>query len=325
ASLIEKGSHQYDRQTLEAWLALVANLQGRAESVLALWESYAIDDTEGDIPQSRWVRLIDEAEAVDLQVCCSLINASRQLNESLWQRCFGAVLTSATLTSLGSYDRFRQRSGTPDSANYQVVPSPFDVSNAARLIVPRLSADPSDNEAHTLAVVEYLEQNLSESHGSLVLFSSRRQMEQVFEGLNSRWRMLVLLQGELSRQEMIVEHKRRIDSGKGSVLFGLASFSEGVDLPGDYCRHVVIAKIPFAVPDDPVEESMSEWIEKCGGNPFMEMAVPDAAQKLVQACGRLLRHELDSGDISLLDRRIVTKRYGKAILASLPPFKQDIR
>jgi len=98
-----------------------------------------------------------------------------------------------------------------------------------------------------------------------------------------------------------------------------------VDLPGAYCEHVVIAKLPFATPDDPVEEAMAEWVEKNGGNAFMQIAVPDAAMKLVQACGRLLRNEKDSGRITLLDKRIVTKRYGKMILDSLPPYKKDIK
>jgi ATP-dependent DNA helicase DinG len=104
----------------------------------------------------------------------------------------------------------------------------------------------------------------------------------------------------------------------------LASFAEGVDLPGNYCRHVIIAKLPFAVPDDPIESALSEWIEARGGNPFMDITVPDASLKLVQACGRLLRTESDTGRISLLDRRIVTKRYGKAILNALPPFTQVV-
>src|SRR5690606_26474781 len=142
----------------------------------------------------------------------------------------------------------------------------------------------------------------------------------VFEELPEALREITLVQGDSSKQEMLVQHKKAIDSGAGSVLFGLASFAEGVDLPGKYCTHVIIAKLPFAVPDDPIEASLSEWIEARGGNAFMEITVPDASLKLIQACGRLLRTESDTGKISLLDRRIVTKRYGKAILNSLPPF-----
>lgn len=87
---------------------------------------------------------------------------------------------------------------------------------------------------------------------------------------------------------------------------------------------MVIAKLPFAVPDDPIEAALAEWIEAKGGNPFMQITVPDAALKLVQACGRLLRAEGDSGTVTLLDRRVVSRRYGQAILNSLPPFNRRI-
>jgi ATP-dependent DNA helicase DinG len=123
---------------------------------------------------------------------------------------------------------------------------------------------------------------------------------------------------------LISKHKKTVDEGRGSVIFGLASMAEGVDLPGDYCRYVVIAKIPFAVPDDPVEAALSEWVQAGGGNPFMEITVPDAAIKLVQACGRLLRNESDTGKVAILDSRLLSRRYGKAILNSLPPFTQRL-
>ena len=163
-----------------------------------------------------------------------------------------------------------------------------------------------------------------EEEGSLVLFSSRRQMHEVYEGLGSELDGRVLMQGDYSKQELLRRHRAAVDAGRGSVIFGLASFAEGVDLPGDYCRHVVIAKIPFAVPDSPLEAALAEWVEDQGRNPFMEISVPDAALRLVQASGRLLRTEEDSGRITLMDRRILTRRYGRAILDSLPPFRRKL-
>ncbi|MEJ2089201.1 MAG: helicase C-terminal domain-containing protein [Gammaproteobacteria bacterium] len=115
-----------------------------------------------------------------------------------------------------------------------------------------------------------------------------------------------------------------VAADRQSVLFGLASFAEGVDLPDDLCRHVVIVKLPFSVPDDPLDQAIAEWAESQGRNPFYELSVPDAALKLVQACGRLVRHEEDWGRITLLDRRIVTKRYGRDLLASLPPYRFEL-
>ena len=318
------------RHEVEIWYPLVGAMQGRADSACALWRSYQQADLPTQAPRARWITLRDDQTAVggvDFEVCSSPIQSAAMLAESLWQRCFAAVLTSATLTALNRFDRLQWRSGTPADARYVSIPSPFNFQGSI-LRVPNLKAEPSDAMAHTDAIVEYLKQQLPQAgapaEGMLVLFSSRRQMEDVFFGMDKVQQARILMQGDLSRQEMLDRHKKRIDSGEASVLFGLASFAEGVDLPGNYCTHVVIAKLPFAVPDDPVEEALAEWVEKRGGNAFMEIAVPDAALKLVQACGRLLRNEQDRGTITLLDRRVVSKRYGKVILDSLPPYRRVI-
>ena len=158
-----------------------------------------------------------------------------------------------------------------------------------------------------------------------MLFSSRRQMVDVYHGLSSEFGEMILLQGDSSKQELIRRHKEVIDRGEGSIIFGLASFAEGVDLPGNYCCHVLIAKIPFAVPNSPLEAALAEWVEDQGRNAFMEISVPDAALRLVQSSGRLLRTESDEGRVTLFDRRIVTRRYGSAILDSLPPFRRDLK
>jgi len=99
----------------------------------------------------------------------------------------------------------------------------------------------------------------------------------------------------MSKAEILDAHRQRIDSGKSSTIFGLASFAEGVDLPGDYCGHVIIAKLPFSAPDDPIDAAHAELLESAGRNPFMVLTVPSAALRLLQACGRLLRTETDSG------------------------------
>src|SRR5690606_12127273 len=278
-----------------------------------LWASYAIPDGEGSVPRARWLTPVDSSGSMDIEVCSSPILAARTLENSLWDRCCGAVVTSATLTALGRFDRFQMRAGTPPESNYKVVPSPFDFARAT-LEVPRWVIEAAQADAHTASLVNNLPDTLDINQASLVLFSSRRQMLDVYEQLPAHWRERILVQGDSSRQEILSQHREKIDAGDGSIIFGLASFAEGEDLPGDYCRHVVIAKLPFAVPDDPIEAALSEWVEARGGNAFMEITVPDAALKLVQACGRLLRTESDTGKISLLDRRIVSKRYGKAIL-----------
>ena len=165
---------------------------------------------------------------------------------------------------------------------------------------------------------------LVQADATLVLFTSWYQLRSVQSSLPPELRERVLAQGDLARGEIIARHCERVDAGKPSVVFGVASFAEGVDLPGKYCTHVIIAKLPFPVPDDPVAAGLYEWLEAQGRNPFMEVSVPEASVRLVQACGRLIRSREDTGRVTLLDRRIVTRRYGRQLLAALPPFRQEL-
>lgn len=308
----------------EEWYPLFGSLLARAQGNWELWTAFTSDDPEDSPPMARWLSLAESGALFDIEVNASPILAAETLRRNLWNVAYGAVLTSATLTALGTFERLRMRAGLPRVAVTAIAPSPFLHADAGVLRVPDLRADPRDAVAHTAAIIRELPTLVEGSRGTLVLFSSRKQMQEVFDGLEREWRKRVFIQGNLSKQETLNKHKARVDGGEASVLFGLASFAEGVDLPGAYCEHVVIAKIPFAVPDDPVEAALAEWIEARGGNPFMEIAVPDASLRLVQACGRLLRTEQDRGTITLLDRRVVTQRYGKAILNALPPFRRVI-
>ena len=149
-------------------------------------------------------------------------------------------------------------------------------------------------------------------------------MNQVAEALREENNLDIIAQGDQARQYIIEQHKKRCDEDKVSIIFGTQSFSEGLDLPGKYLTNLIITKLPFSVPTSPVEQAQAEYISAKGGNPFMTLSVPDTSKKLVQASGRLLRNELDRGVITLMDKRVVTKRYGKQLLDSLPPFKRII-
>ena len=318
-----------DSTDAEAWYAAVGAMLGRAEGNLALWSDYAQAPTVGSpadteaVPMARWVNVIPAGAGVAYELRSSPVLAAEILTEHLWPQAAGVVATSATMTALNSFERFILHSGMPRSGSFKVVPSPFE-HQRAELRIPAMDCDPGDPEAHTQCLVENLPAWLDAGEGSLVLFSSRRQLNDVYQGLPAQWRDRILMQGDYSKHEILRRHRERIDSGQGSLIFGLASFAEGVDLPGDYCRHVLIAKIPFAVPDSPLEAALSEWVERRGRNAFMEITVPDAALRLVQACGRLLRTETDSGRVTVCDRRLVTRRYGKALLEALPAFRLAI-
>lgn len=298
-----------------AWLA-------RAEGNLALWQQYVDTRHDESWPIARWITQVEFNELVDYDIVVSPVLASRTLANGLWSRCFGAVVTSATLTALNSFERFKYRAGTFDNCTYATVPSPFNFQENALLKIPKEAVEANNAMLHTQSVITLLPKIIDVKKGSLVLFSSRRQMLDVFDELPIQFKGLILIQGVESKQSLIKSHKSRIDDGDGSIIFGLASFAEGVDLPGNYCTHVVIAKIPFSVPDDPLEAALCEWIEARGGNSFMEVSVPDASIRLIQSCGRLLRTESDSGEITILDKRLLTKRYGRALLDSLPPYKR---
>ena len=187
-----------------------------------------------------------------------------------------------------------------------------------------MTSDPGNQEAHTRELVEVLPGLISGEQGVLLLFTSRRQMEAVLEQIEPVLTHHVLVQDRMSKARLLNQHRAHIDAGEASAIFGLASFFEGIDLPGEYCRHVVIAKLPFAVPDDPIAAAHSELLEAQGRDPFMEISVPDAAQKLVQASGRLLRTEEDEGRVTLLDTRLLSRRYGRSILDSLPAFTMEL-
>jgi ATP-dependent DNA helicase DinG len=311
------------RDELEAWQMAVGGMLVRAEGVLSLWQDFSADSEDESPPRARWMRRRPDDGETAIDLHCSHILAADILREQLWDRASGAVLTSATMTALGVFDRFRTRSGVPADASFKVVVSPFDYRQAV-LQIPAMQSEASNAAAHTEELINLLPELLDAGEGSLVLFSSRRQMNDVYDGLPRDWQGRTLRQDDYSKQEILRRHRESIDAGGGAVIFGLASFAEGVDLPGRYCEHVVIAKLPFAVPDDPVDAALAEWLEAQGRNAFMEISVPDAALRLVQASGRLLRTESDTGRVTLLDRRVVTRRYGRSILDSLPPFRRRI-
>lgn len=343
-ALDDRRDHDIDRDTAEAWYPALASVHSRSEDQLRLWvawreshESQGGDDKSSDKkdnesqsrdkkrpPSARWAVRQTFEHSNDITLYSSPVLADSLLYSRLWSRAFASILTSATLTALGRFDRLQARAGLPESSHFLVVPSSFRYGDMASVEVPPMPALPTDGEAFTEALVARLPKLWEDQKAMLVLFTSRRQMAAVRDLLTPEWPGLITTQDDMSKAEVLRHHRDRIDAGQPSVLFGVASFAEGIDLPHDYLRHVVITRLPFAVPDDPIEASLAEWVTSRGGNPFMEITVPDASIKLVQAVGRLLRTESDYGRITILDRRIVTRRYGQLLLDSLPPFRRVI-
>ncbi|MCT7359615.1 ATP-dependent DNA helicase DinG [Thalassolituus pacificus] len=320
-SLDPKEDGDFTRDVAESWQAPMGIMFSRAEQLSEALSWLCAEEAEGALPVARWLSKTPFGDGWDIRLSASPIAVADQLRKNLWWRCYGAVVTSATLTALNSFNKLSWESGLPDWANYQRVMSPFDYQQLGELQPVSLASDPKSDQFQA-DIEDWLKNNIDLSRGTLVLFSSRAQLEATRDTFLHDWYDQLLCQGFLPKAEIVRRHKERIDKGEGSIIFGLASFAEGIDLPGEYVTHVVIVKIPFAVPDDPIQAAISEWMESRGRNPFMELTLPAASIRLVQACGRLIRTEEDRGRISILDKRLLSHRYGKLLLDSLPPFKR---
>jgi ATP-dependent DNA helicase DinG len=313
-----------EKDRLQNALPVIGRWLSHIEPAKDLINSWLEPDVENVPPTARWMDRIDTAENQDLILNTSPVSASPVLKRYLWNRCCGAVVTSATLTVAGKFDRILTQTGISEKADLLKVDSPFDYPNIVTAKLPEIAVDGSRKELHTNSIAQLIELHLPKESGNLVLFSSRAQMMDVYEQLGSDWQELITLQDDLPKTALIAHHKERLEEGGGSTLFGLASLAEGVDLPGNYLKHLVIAKIPFGVPDDPIASTLSQWLESRGMNPFQVITLPAATIRMVQACGRLIRQEQDSGTIWFMDRRIVEKRYGKTIINSLPNYRWEI-
>ncbi|WPC73128.1 ATP-dependent DNA helicase DinG [Vibrio porteresiae] len=301
----------------------------RLENLQQVWTLMAQPQPERGAPLARWFEISKEREG-DFIANVSPLEIGWQLDQQIWSRCVGAVLVSATMRALNSFQYFCRQAGISDKAEdgvqFLALSSPFDYQQQAELLIPKMDYEPTAPEfTHYLAkrLGEYIQPN----QANLVLFSSYWQMKEVADKLkplckSSNWTLQ--LQGEKSRSEILKKHKNLVEKQKTSILFGTGSFSEGLDLPGELLENLIITKIPFGVPTSPVEQAHAEYIQRLGGNPFLQIAVPDASKKLIQSVGRLLRKERDSGRVVILDRRIISKRYGKQLLDSLPPFKRVV-
>ena len=321
----DRPDNEVDKATAESWYPVVGQLHARSEEQVELWKSFAAEIAERQgPPPARWIQRQQWERGEELTLFTSPVLADGLLASRLWSRCFGAILTSATLTALGRFDRLNQRAGLPADSRFLVAPPAFRYQEMATVEVPPEAIEPSDAASYTEALVRNLPGLWQKEKAVLVLFTARRQMHAVRDALDAAAAEDVSTQDDHARALVLQNHRERVDSGKRSVLFGVASFAEGIDLPGNYLEHVIITRLPFSVPDDPIEASLAEWITQRGGNPFMEISVPDASIRLVQAAGRLLRTEEDRGRITILDRRILTRRYGALLLDALPPFRRVI-
>lgn len=273
-----------------------------------------------------WVEVregrIGRQKGLITSLCQAPLEVAESLNQALYQRLRSLIMTSATLTVAGAFGYFHSRVGLdrvePNRLIELALDSPFDYQQQALVAIPTDLPEPG-KPGFSEAVRDAVEKALLCSQGrSFVLFTSYALLRQVHDELApilEAQSLHCLRQGEENRHRLL----KRFAEDESSILFGTDSFWEGVDVPGRSLEQVIIARLPFRVPTEPVLEARAQAIELRGGDPFMEYTVPQAVIRFKQGFGRLIRHRNDRGVVLILDTRVVKRGYGRMFLRSLPP------
>ncbi|MEJ2716144.1 MAG: ATP-dependent DNA helicase [Deltaproteobacteria bacterium] len=303
---------------LEALSARVAGLPEVPEDLRALArrglqireeiEIILADEPSGEY--ACWAESRDGAVTLH----ASPVEVGEMLLSRLYERMGSLVFTSATLSSSGNFDYFKARLGLEELAPREtILDSPFDLASQTLFYVPRSIPEPNAPD-FTEALAPVLEEILERTHGrAFVLFTSYRNMQYVYGKMEGRVPFPLLLQGSRPRSRLLNDFREQV----GSVLFATASFWEGVDVQGESLSCVIVDRLPFAPPDDPIVAARIERMRKQGIDPFRFFQVPMAVLALKQGLGRLIRTRSDRGVLCILDKRIITRSYGRIFRKSL--------
>lgn len=294
------------------------------KQILALNQTLLLfNDYEGEIGRiAKWI--IRDKNSEDVRLNVGRVDVSDLFVEKLWGKCRFSILTSATMTALSSFDRFLNKVGLSSQATPTLqVRSPFDFKRKGRLSLIKDLPYPNwkDEREHTLGIYNKLFNDFASHQAGLMLFTSKRQMDCFIEMLTPEQEEFCLVQYTDTRNNLVKRHKFRVDNNQRSLLIGVQSLSEGLDLPGNYLTFVGIAKIPFVDTSCPIGNAEIELHKRQNGNAFYDIILADASAKLNQSTGRLLRTVYCQGEIVVYDKRLATKHYASALLNSLPPYQ----
>ncbi|WP_170272595.1 ATP-dependent DNA helicase DinG [Litorivicinus lipolyticus] len=321
----EKPNGELDREVARSNQGFFNKAKIRAEDAVSLLTKWGAGNSSG--PEARWILLNgierkSQWQDADPELWFSPASAGPGLSSSLWDACAGAVVCSATLAVGRSFDRLYQAIGLSPDVPCHMVGGAFDYPNQGQIVVPDIAVDPTQADAHDQAILAHAQTLIGQNKGTLILFSSRAQLRRVTELLSTGLSAQVLSQLELGRYELLKHHRLRRERGQPSIIFGMQSYGEGIDLPGDLLEEVVITRLPFSQPDDPIHATYAEWVERQGLRSFSAITLPMASIRLRQAVGRLIRSASDTGTVTFLDNRVKTKGYGRQLLDDLPPFRR---
>jgi ATP-dependent DNA helicase DinG len=237
----------------------------------------------------------------------------KTLEQEVWSRKTG-ILTSATISVKDNFDYFKNQLGLKNGYEL-ILSSPFDYSSQSALYIPSNVPDPNTDNFLVNCKGLILDTLEITKGRAFLLFSSWKNMEIAYDLLKDEINFPTRKQGELTRKNIIEWFKNT----PNSVLFATATFWEGIDIPGDSLSCVIIDRLPFSVPDDPIIQAKVDYMKSNNMNWFMEFMLPEAIIKLRQGIGRLIRTKSDKGLLVILDNRIITKTYGRTVIKSLPP------
>ncbi|MGB5685133.1 MAG: ATP-dependent DNA helicase [Candidatus Electrothrix sp.] len=296
---------------------ITSSLISRAEQLEQTQQTQQIGQVKQADEQSNYIQWVERTEK-NLTLSATPIDVADELRSTLFAGAEHCLFTSATLRTEGGdggFGYFMQRLGIPEDTKTYAFPSPFDYQKRSLLYVPDDHFPEPTAPEYRNALHQEISRLVTCSKGrALVLFTSFRALELAWHSLQDKLPYLLLRQGTCSRSQLLDRFAEETDS----VLFAVASFWEGVDVPGESLSLVIIDKLPFEVPTDPVIMARMERIKAAGRNPFMEFQIPRAILSLRQGVGRLMRRTNDRGVMAILDVRLFSKFYGRRFRASLP-------